>query len=458
MSSILLQESHSHSHSHSHTAPGAFHTHDDFGFSSEEAEQDIYTIEREDTSKPTLVKKVKDFFNPHLTMQQFMEGPNASHSHSHSHSASSHTHTHATAQETIELYDPKKLTSKGVRITWIGFFVNSGMAVGKLVGGVYFHSQALIADSVHSFSDLISDVLTLSTVRYTSKKPTSAYPLGYGKVETFGSLLVSAILLYAGLQIGFSSLFGIIGPLIPEGATHILEYLPFHSHSHGLDVAEGGAQVADINAAWLALACILAKEWLFRATKKVGLELNSKVLIANAWHHRVDSLTSMVALLTISTGYFFNIFWMDSVGGLMVSLLVMRVGVSGVFQSFKELIDKAMPKDDPRYLDLEDAINVELMKKDSNILIKELAVLPSGTNMNVVLKLGVSEYNKKYESALTLDKMGEVAEALRGDISNDFHNVKSISVQFISNDEEKELPLEDQIEDEKKEREIELKK
>ncbi|QPG75271.1 hypothetical protein FOA43_002622 [Brettanomyces nanus] len=456
---IAYQEhAHGHTHSHSHMAPASFHTHEDSEITPDEASQNIYMLERSDSGKYTLWNKVKDFFNPHKPINQIL-----GHSHSHSGSSSHHSHTHASAAETVELYDPAKLTSKGVRITWIGFFVNSSMAVSKLIGGVYFHSQALLADSIHSFSDLISDVLTLSTVRFTNKKPNILYPLGYGKVETFGSLLVSSILLYAGLQIGFGSFFSIIGPILPAGASEVIEYLPFHIHSHGVEGLGGSAvadslQTADINAAWLALACIIAKEWLFRATSKVGEEMNSKVLIANAWHHRVDSLTSMVALVTISGGYFLNVYWMDSVGGLIVSMLVMKVGISGVFQSFKELIDKAMPRDDQRYMDLEDAVNVQLMKQDRNILIKELAILPSGTNMNVVLKLGVSEFNEKYESALTLDKMGKVAEALKADITTDFRNVKNVSVQFISTSEMKELPEEEQIEDDKKEKKMEAEK
>lgn len=444
-----------HEHNHDHGS--------DFSdLTPEQASQDIYTIQKKPESKSKKAwNKVKDFFNPHKTMSQIMD--HGYHSHSHGNSAHSHSHSHISSQEAVKLYDPKKLANKGVRITWIGFCVNFVMAVAKLIGGVVFHSQSLVADSVHSFSDLISDVLTLSTVKYTTKKPNESYPLGYGKVETFGSLMVSAILLYAGLEIGFGSLFSIIGPYLSTATAKVMHALPFHDHSAGLDDLGSSAvadslQTADINAAWLALGSIIAKEWLFRATKKVGEEMNSKVLIANAWHHRVDSMTSVVAMVTISAGYFLNIYWMDSVGGLIVALLVTRVGISGFFQSFKELIDKAMPRDDRRYMDIEDAINVHLMNMDRNILIKQLDVMPSGTNMNVVLKLGVSEFNNKYENQLTLNKMGSIAEVLRGTIIKDFHNVKNMSVQFISNDEVEEIPEDNRKENEIREKSMELEK
>ncbi|GAV27931.1 hypothetical protein PMKS-001399 [Pichia membranifaciens] len=267
-----------------------------------------------------------------------------------------HTHTHASDEETLKLYDPKNLADEGVKITWIGFGVNCGMAVTKFIGGFYFHSQALIADAIHAVGDLISDVLTLSTVRFTHKKADALYPFGYGKIETFGSV-----------------------------------------------------------------------------TRKVGERLNSKVLIANAWHHRVDSLTSVVAVATISTGYFLNIYWLDSIGGLIVAMLIMKVGVSGVVQSFKELIDKALPVGDSRYTKIEDSINVILMKKDSHVLIRELSILPSGTNLNLVLKLGVSPFDRDYENKLTLEQMGSIGEYLKNELAREFHNIKHVSVQFVSN-------------------------
>jgi len=112
------------------------------------------------------------------------------------------------------------------------------MAVTKFIGGIYFHSQSLIADAVHAVGDLISDVLTLSTVRFTNRKPDNLYPLGYGKIETFGSFTVSFILLYAGFQIGWSSFYEIIAPLIPNTLNDILSMIPAHSHGHSHAITE----------------------------------------------------------------------------------------------------------------------------------------------------------------------------------------------------------------------------
>lgn len=413
---------------------GHYHSHAEFPeLDNIDMNGEDYTI-HVNPNKKTAWSNVKSFFNP-LSPLSEMAGSSSGHSHG---------HTHATDAETLKLYDTKNLANEGVKITWIGLGVNCSMAVTKFVGGIFFHSQALIADAIHSVGDLISDILTLTTVRFANKSPDVSYPFGYGKIETFGSFTVSFILLYAGFQIGWSSFYEIVAPIVPNALHDLMSMVPTHSHSH-IDVAgdahghdHGHNEVANINAAWLALGSIAVKEWLFRATKKIGERLNSKVLIANAWHHRVDSLTSVVAVATISTGYFLNIYWLDAVGGLIVSMLVMKVGISGVVQSFKELIDSAIPVSDSRYGAIEDSINATLMRKDSHILIKELNILPSGTNLNIVLKLGVSNFNKEYENELTLDKMGSIGEYLKKELSKEFHNVKNTSVQFISNGEIKE--------------------
>ena len=95
-----------------------------------------------------------------------------------------HAHTHGLGNPLLVLSRDQFKTNPGVRITWIGLLTNVGLAVGKFTGGVVFHSQALIADSIHAISDLVSDFLTLFSVGLATRKPTHDYPYGYGKVET----------------------------------------------------------------------------------------------------------------------------------------------------------------------------------------------------------------------------------------------------------------------------------
>lgn len=381
--------------------------------------------------KKTVMSRVKDFFNPHVPLINI-----SAHSHGHEH-GHSHSHSTGVSKEELEFYKTGAFRKNpGVKITLIGLGVNVGMAASKAVAGTVFHSQALIADAVHSVGDTISDVLTLATVNSGSKLPSDLYPLGFGKIETLGSLFVSSILLYAGVQIGWSSLIDIMTPLLPHSIIDTMSSIPVHSHSHThshVSEAAPTKEIANINAAWVALGSIVVKEWLFKSTKKIGESMGSKVLIANAWHHRVDSLTSVVALTTISTGYFLNIYWLDSVGGLIVSMMIIKVGLSGVVQSLKELVDKALPRTDNRYTDLEDQINVLLMQNDSQIVLKNLVVLPSGGNLNCNVQIGIPPFNKQYESLLTLDKIGKISQSIKSGLHQEFPNLRTISVEFHSN-------------------------
>lgn len=129
--------------------------------------------------------------------------------HSHSHDQGGlflHSHSHSHLHQPNELLSTNRetiLKNPAVRITWIGMLVNIGLVISKGIGGVVFHSQSLIADAIHSISDMIADVMTLATVNVSNKIGTlTHFPLGYGKIETMGSVFVSGVLLLAGVSVG----------------------------------------------------------------------------------------------------------------------------------------------------------------------------------------------------------------------------------------------------------------
>jgi divalent metal cation (Fe/Co/Zn/Cd) transporter len=177
------------------------------------------------------------------------------------HAGHSHSHKH----DNTYLTSANK-NDAGVRITKIGLFVNLGMAVGKGIGGYMFHSQALVADAFHSLTDLVSDFMTLATVSWSLKPPTARFPTGYGKVESLGALGVSGLLLFGGIGMGLNALDAVYLQLFVQAAAET------HEHAHGLFSFLGhdhshGAQIPDLNAAWLAGGSILVKEWLYRASE-----------------------------------------------------------------------------------------------------------------------------------------------------------------------------------------------
>lgn len=262
----------------------------------------------------------------------------AGHGHHHHH----HDNTYLTS---------KNKSDPGVRITRIGLYVNLGMAVVKGAGGYVFNSQALTADAVHALTDLVSDITTLATISYSLKPPTARFPQGYGKIESLGALGVSSLLLMGGIGIGVQALTALAMQFAP-GFADLLSHLAFlgHSHSHGGgdEHVHGVAETIgpNINAAWLAGGSIIVKEWLYRSTNKIAQEKRSSVLASNAYHHRVDSLTAFVALTTILASRFLEgAAWLDPVGGLVISGMIVQAGWGNTTAALLELADVGMDED-----------------------------------------------------------------------------------------------------------------
>lgn len=179
----------------------------------------------------------------------------------HSHHGHHHDNTYLTSTN-------KK--DAGVRITRIGLYVNFMMAIGKGVGGYFLNSQSLIADSFHSLTDLVSDILTLATVAWSLKAPTTRFPSGYGKIESLGSLGVSSLLLAGGIGLGWHSCELLYSQFFVDAAASVVEHSHDHgggifSHSHSHNPADMG--IPSVHAAWIAGGSILVKEYLYRASK-----------------------------------------------------------------------------------------------------------------------------------------------------------------------------------------------
>lgn len=393
-----------------------------------------------------------------LAEEKNTSSTSSSHSHSHSDAEGHHTHSHSGSgmlhHHKHSMHEPNELlaadasaikSNPAVRITWIGLLVNIALAISKGIGGVYFHSQALVADAIHSVSDMLADFLTLATVNVASKIGTpTKFPLGYGKLETIGAFLVSAILLFAGVSVGWSSLLQIFEFVLPAHLYEIASHIHIghdhshtdlgsvgggHSHSHvdgvGADLT-AHREIPNINAAWLAGGSIIAKELLYRKTMKIAVQTNSKVLVANAWHHRVDSLTAVVALLTVTGGVLFNVAWLDSIGGIAVSFLIIKAGWDSMKEAWFELIDRGEKPGSELYNKVEGIIKNELeINKDlEQFRLNQLSVLSSGANTNIYCKL--TTINKD----INLIALNQYEKKLSDLIREDDRFVRNIYIKF----------------------------
>jgi cation diffusion facilitator family transporter len=280
-------------------------------------------------------------------------------------------------------------------------------------------SNRLTADALHALTDLVSDIMTLATISYSLKPATSRFPTGYGKIESLGALAVSGLLLSGGIMIGLQALMALSQQFFPEIA-HILSHFEIfghgHSHSHGAEHFG-----PDINAAWLAGGSILIKEWLYRSTMKIAVQKRSSVLASNAYHHRVDSLTAFVALLTISASNFLtSAAWLDPVGGLAISGMIVQAGWGNTKSAMLELADVAMDED----------VRESVQRAASSALSSEVEVeirgvqgIKSGQNFMVDIEVGAPSH-------FTLAQLGDVRAAIREKIADEVKGVRRVTVRF----------------------------
>lgn len=194
-------------------------------------------------------------------------------------SLSTGTRVDPTAPPSSGVPDEAEGLKRAERITKWGAGANVGMAVLKGGAGVAASSPAMIADAVHSLSDLVSDAVSLWTLQVARKPADADHPYGHGKFEAVGSACVGGLLVLAGGSIGVHAL---------QAAAEALVLADGCRHEAPLVAQAGAAAVAAVS--------IGVKEYLFRATLAIGHEVRSSTLVANAWHHRTDALSSVVAL------------------------------------------------------------------------------------------------------------------------------------------------------------------
>ncbi|ETV81519.1 hypothetical protein H257_06015 [Aphanomyces astaci] len=235
--------------------------------------------------------------------------------------------------------DPNSLQSdQAMKITRVGMYVNLAMAACKGTVGCAVNSSALVADAAHSLSDLLSDIVTLWAVRISRLPPDDEHPYGYGKFEAVGSLTVGAILTAAGVGMGYDA-FHILQTGFFDAATATTVAVPSFLDLSFLTSLDRTTQWGI--AAGAAIVSIGAKEALYHATVRIGNQTNSKVLIANAWHHRTDAISSVVALGGI-VGSMANIPLFDPIAGAVVSCMIAKTGVDICLDSVRELTDKSV--------------------------------------------------------------------------------------------------------------------
>lgn len=212
---------------------------------------------------------------------------------------------------------------KGIcRVTVVGSIVNFLLLLFKFFAGIAGHSAAMLADAVHSLSDFVTDIIVIVFVRISAKPQDEGHDYGHGKYETLATALIGLFLLFVGVGIMWN------------GATSIYHFM------------QGGTlQQPGMLALVAALVSIAFKEALYQYTVFKGRKLNSQAVIANAWHHRSDALSSIGTALGIGGAILLGSQWrvLDPAAAVIVSFFIMRVAVKLLIPCVEELLEKSLP-------------------------------------------------------------------------------------------------------------------
>jgi cation diffusion facilitator family transporter len=205
------------------------------------------------------------------------------------------------------------------KVTWVGLLVNVFLVVIKFTAGIYGRSQALVADAIHSLTDLTTDIAVIAGSHYWSRPPDENHPYGHRRLETLVTVFIAVVLIAAGLGIGWKAISTLQEkPAAPPGWI----------------------------AVFAALASIVCKESIYRWTAITGRRVKSPALAANAWHHRTDALSSLPVLIAVAGARIFPTWsFLDRVGAVIVSIFILHASIKIIWPGLSELIDVGAPEE-----------------------------------------------------------------------------------------------------------------
>ena len=213
------------------------------------------------------------------------------------------------------------------RVTLVGSAGNMALLTFKFIAGILGHSSAMIADAIHSLSDFITDVVVLAFVRVSAKPQDESHDYGHGKFETLATFFIGLALIAVATGIIVSGL------------------LAFSRWLQGEEI-----QAPDRLALWAAVLSLIIKEILYQYTIRAGRRLDSQAVIANAWHHRSDALSSIGTTIGIGGAVLLGNRWtvLDPLASIVVGLMPIKVAVELLKQSMGELTECSLPEDTER--------------------------------------------------------------------------------------------------------------
>lgn len=292
-------------------------------------------------------------------------------------------------------------TAKVTFVTLVGSVVNIILTVFKIFAGVLGRSTAMIADGIHSLSDLLSDIVVIVFVKISAKGRDKDHDYGHGKFETFATLIISLMLIVVAVN------------LMSGGINKIRQILD------GGEVSSPG-----MIALWAAVASIVLKEILYRYTIIQGKALNSPMMIANAWHHRSDAFSSVGSLLGIAGAIFLGdkFVILDPITGCVISIFILVMAVKMSVPAIKELLDVSLPDD------VEEKIEATAKSVKGVVDLHELKTRREGPGI-------IMEGHLVLDSEISLKEAHDISKKVDAALRKEFGSETQISLHLEPEDD-----------------------
>lgn len=290
------------------------------------------------------------------------------------------------------------------KLTLWGSLVNFLLLLFKFVAGFVGNSAAMIADAVHSLSDFITDIIVILFVRVSSMPKDENHHYGHGKYETLATAIIGVVLFTVG-----------VGILVNAVET-IIDFF------HGKELA-----APNIWALAAAAVSIVFKEALYQYTVYKGKNLNSNAVMANAWHHRSDALSSIGTLLGISGAMFLGEKWrvLDPIAAFLVSIFILKVAIELTKASLEELLEKSLPKKTQEKI-LNIIHSFPEVKSPHNLRTRHI-----GSNIAI-------EFHIRMDGNLSLNEVHEITKRMENALKAEFGPLTHIGIHMEPINHEKE--------------------
>ena len=287
----------------------------------------------------------------------------------------------------------RKIASK--RATFASIIVNTLLSVGQIFLGIVGNSQALVADGVHTLSDLSTDALVLYAIWHGSKEADDDHPYGHGRIETAATVFLGLLLAFVGAAIAINAALRLTEPatiLTPAPITLLM-----------------------------AVITIFSKEGLYRYTIGIATRYKSTILRANAWHHRSDAISSIVVLIGIG-GSIMGLPYFDSLAAIGLGTMIIRMGLLLSWNALKELIDTALSHEEVA------AIRQAIVNIDGVVDLHMLRSRLMGGRALIDVHLQV-------DGNISVSEGHQISEFVRQRLINDFESVDEVLVHIDPEDD-----------------------